>query len=171
MAEGRFREDLFYRLNVVRIQMPPLRDRPEDIPILATAFLREFAKENGRDVKELTSEAMRSLISHDWPGNVRELRTAMEHGVVMCNGPKITLRHLPESVRSGSGGVLSKVEEAAPSGRSATGDFDLGESERRMIGRALERTGGNRSEAAKMLGISRRTLQRKLKAFQDGNSD
>ena len=172
VAEGRFREDLFYRLDVVRIGIPPLRDRKEDIPIMATAFLKEFAKENGSEVKELTSEAMRSLIAHRWPGNVRELRTAIEHGVVMCNGPKVTLRHLPASVRDGGAGIVEV--KATPSGSedAAVGsDLDLDTAERRMIERALERTEGNRSQAAQLLGISRRTLQRKLKAFQDENSD
>ena len=172
VAEGRFREDLFYRLNVVNIAMPPLRARLEDIPILANAFLKEFAKENRREEKELTSEAMRSLIAHSWPGNVRELRTAIEHGVVMCNGPKITLRHLPASVREGGGSPAPA--EPGPAGKPAVagaGDLDLEASERRLIERALERTSGNRSKAAELLGISRRTLQRKLKAFQEENSD
>ncbi|MGI9241214.1 MAG: sigma-54 interaction domain-containing protein, partial [Verrucomicrobiales bacterium] len=172
VAEGRFREDLFYRLNVVRIVMPPLRDRREDVPILANAFVKEFAKENGREIKELTSEAMRALIEYNWPGNVRELRTAIEHGVVMCNGPKITLRHLPDSVRDGGGKLASASADSASSTVArAASDFDLEASERRMIERALERTEGNRSKAADLLGISRRTLQRKLKAFQDENSD
>ena len=172
VAEGRFREDLFYRLNVVRIVMPPLRDRREDIPILANAFVREFAKENGQEVKELTSEAMRTLIEYNWPGNVRELRTTIEHGVVMCNGPKITLRHLPDSVRNAGGASGGGPTGGAAVGSvNSPGDLDLEASERRMIERALERTGGNRSQAAELLGISRRTLQRKLKAFQDENSD
>ncbi|MFT4548080.1 MAG: two-component system response regulator AtoC [Verrucomicrobiales bacterium] len=171
VAEGRFREDLFYRLNVVRIHMPPLRDRKEDIPILANTFLQEFAKENRREVSEFTSEAMRSLIAHQWPGNVRELRTAIEHGVVMCNGPKITLRHLPESVREEGNGMEVSAGGSGARAGSAAGDLDLEASERRMIERALERTDGNRSKAAELLGISRRTLQRKLKAFQDGISD
>ncbi len=118
VAEGRFREDLFYRLNVVRITMPPLRDRREDIPILADAFIKEFAKENGREVKELTSEAMRALIEYGWPGNVRELRTAIEHGVVMCNGPKITMRHLPDFVRDGGGARGVLAAGAAPASSS-----------------------------------------------------
>ena len=81
VAEGTFREDLFYRLNVVKITMPPLRDRREDVVLLAQEFLREFAKENAKPCHEISNEALQSLISHDWPGNVRELRTAIEHGV------------------------------------------------------------------------------------------
>ena len=172
VAEGRFREDLFYRLNVVRVAMPPLRDRREDIPMLANAFIREFSKENGREVKELTSEGMRSLIAYSWPGNVRELRTAIEHGVVMCNGPKITLRHLPEPVRDGGAGrARMSAGGTAIDAAGGGGDLNLAAAERRLIGLALERTGENRSQAADLLGISRRTLQRKLKAFQDEKSD
>ena len=126
VADGKFREDLFFRLNVIRVTLPPLRERSEDIPLLADAFLSEFAEENGREVKELTSEAMRALINHPWPGNVRELRTAIEHGVVMCNGPKITLRHLPASVRGrresrtrggARRGARSRPRRAVPSRR------------------------------------------------------
>ena len=171
VAEGEFREDLFYRLNVVNITMPPLRERTEDIPILANAFLKEFAKENGREVSDITSEAMRALIAHRWSGNVRELRTAIEHGVVMCNGPKITLRHLPASVREGE--MVSDPGRKASTGApdDSGSDLDLQANERRLIERALERTSNNRSEAAKLLGISRRTLQRKLKAFLEEKTD
>jgi len=173
VAKGEFREDLFYRLNVVNITLPPLRDRKEDVPILANAFLKEFAKENGRDIEELTSEAQRALIAHSWPGNVRELRTAIEHGVVMCNGPKITLRHLPASVREGEEIPIAASGKGGATGGSPapTSDLDLESTERRMIERALERTEGNRSKAAELLGISRRTLQRKLKAFLEEKSD
>ena len=99
VSEGKFREDLFYRLNVVKITMPPLRGRREDIPLLAKTFLARFAKENGKPVRELTSDAMNCIQSYGWPGNVRELRTVIEHGVVMSNGPKITIRDLPLSLR------------------------------------------------------------------------
>ena len=97
VAEGKFREDLYYRLNVVQITMPPLRERKEDIPLLVAAFLKQFAKENEKPFRELTAEAMNSILASDWPGNVRELRTAIEHGIVMAKGPKITLRDLPHN--------------------------------------------------------------------------
>jgi len=169
---GKFREDLFYRLNVVRITMPPLRSRREDVPILANAFLREFARENGKAVRELTTEAMRALVDYAWPGNVRELRTAIEHGVVMCNGSRVTLRHLPASVREQGlsepdGG---QADQEAGKG-SGAGSLDLAAMEERLIGRALGQVEGNRTEAARLLGISRRTLQRKLKAFHEGKTD
>jgi two-component system response regulator AtoC len=159
VAAGEFREDLFYRLNVVRLTLPPLRDRTEDIPLLADAFLKDFAKENSDEVKALSSEAMRALLAHRWPGNVRELRTAIEHGVVMSNGPKITLRHLPGALR-GSESSPSLVE--APPGTPAAERFDLAAAEMRLIHAALAHTNENRTSAAKLLGISRRTLQRKL---------
>ena len=88
MAEGKFRDDLFFRLNVVRITMPPLRERKEDIPLLVSRFVRHFAKANDKPVIDLTAEAMNALLTYNWPGNVRELRTAIEHGVVMATGPE-----------------------------------------------------------------------------------
>src|SRR6202163_195587 len=99
VREGKFRDDLFFRLNVVRITMPPLRERKEDIPILVRGFLRHFCKENNKQLLDLTPDAMDALLTYDWPGNVRELRTAIEHGVVMATGQKIALRDLPMAVR------------------------------------------------------------------------
>src|SRR6185295_7511540 len=95
VREGKFRDDLYFRLNVVRIVMPPLRDRKEDIPILVRGFMRHFCKENQKPLLELAPDAMDALLAYDWPGNIRELRTAIEHGVVMATGKQITLRDLP----------------------------------------------------------------------------
>src|SRR5213595_3971421 len=106
VREGKFRDDLFFRLNVVRLTMPSLRDRKEDIPLLIRGFLRHFCKENNKPLVDLTSDAMDALLSYNWPGNVRELRTAIEHGVVMAIGPKITLRDLPMAVRQAAGMAL-----------------------------------------------------------------
>ncbi len=156
VSEGKFRDDLFYRLNVVTITMPPLRDRKEDIPLLAHAFLRQFAKENGKPFRELTSEAMNCLEQYDWPGNVRELRTAVERGVVMSSGAKITLRDLPLSLRQGKPGDTPRNADPAR-------QLNLHETESRIIARALEESRGNITEAARKLGISRRTVHRKLK--------
>src|SRR5439155_1297727 len=94
VREGKFRDDLFFRLNVVRITMPPLRERKEDIPLLIRGFLRHFCKANEKTLVDLTADAMDALLTYNWPGNVRELRTAIEHGVVMGTGPKITVRDL-----------------------------------------------------------------------------
>ena len=99
---GKFREDLFFRLRVVEIQLPPLRERTGDIPLLAQSFLREFAQENGKAVNDFTADALEALMNYSWPGNVRELRTAIEHAVVLCRGEKISARDLPPSVRGGS---------------------------------------------------------------------
>jgi two-component system response regulator AtoC len=168
VEQGRFRDDLFFRINVVRITLPPLRERKEDIPLLAAAFLKEAAAENGKKVTEFTSEVMNSFAEYEWPGNVRELRTAVEHGVVMARGPKVTLRDLPASVRQGSkpfSGNLgtSPRRTAAP----VPDHLNLQETEKRLILDALEACKGNRTKAAQRLGISRRTLHRKLKELQN----
>ena len=161
VREGKFRDDLYFRLNVVRITMPPLRERKEDIPILVRGFLRHFCKANDKPLIDLTPDAMDALLTYDWPGNVRELRTAIEHGVVMATGPKITLRDLPMAVRQA-------VREKLPGGVSAqafgekTSPLDLRETERKLIAQALAATNGNVTAAAKKLGISRRTLHRKI---------
>src|SRR6266480_743639 len=157
VREGKFRDDLYFRLNVVRITMPPLRARKEDIPLLVRSFLRHFSKANEKPVLDITTDAMNTLLAYDWPGNVRELRTAIEHGVVMASGPKVTVRDLPRTVRDAAGtsaGAISIAETANP--------LDLGETEKRLITQALASTGGNITAAATQLGISRRTLHRKL---------
>ena len=153
VGEGKFREDLYFRLHVVPLTMPPLRDRKVDIPLLADAFLKESAAENGKPFRELDTEAMTAVLDYDWPGNVRELRTAIEHGVVMSTASKIALRDLPSSVRN-------RRDNAAP---ASPGGLNLQESETALILRALDDCRGNRTDAAQMLGISRRTLHRRLK--------
>jgi two-component system response regulator AtoC len=162
VAKGSFREDLYFRLNVVKIEMPPLRDRREDIVLLANSFLQEFAKENDRPVKPLSDAAMQLLLAYSWPGNVRELRTAIEHGVVMCNDSVIDARHLPQflhfqAVELGNSRLPAKNTLDAPP------DFNLHALETNTIRAALSLSGGNRTHAADLLGVSRRTLQRKLK--------
>ncbi|MDD5198280.1 MAG: sigma-54 dependent transcriptional regulator [Terrimicrobiaceae bacterium] len=163
VAEGRFRDDLFFRLNVVPITLPPLRTRKEDIPLLVQEFLKEAARENGKPFRELSPEAMACILDYDWPGNVRELRTAIEHGVVMCGTPRIGMRDLPASVRA-----AIPIDAASPAGSEPADSrrpdaLDLHHAERVLIFRALEESGGNRSAAAERLGISRRTLHRRLK--------
>lgn len=166
VAEGKFREDLYFRLNVVHLTMPPLRDRKSDIPLLAAAFIKELAKDNGKNVNDLSPEALQLLLDYHWPGNVRELRAAIEHGVVMCNGNRITPRHLPASLKGDlpfTGGPKLLGAPAAPE------DLDLARMEARLIKRALEVTDDNRTEAAKLLGLSRRTLHRKLLEMKAGS--
>ena len=155
VAEGKFRDDLFFRLNVVPLTMPPLRTRKEDIPLLAQAFLKESAKENGKPFRTLAPEAMARLVEYNWPGNVRELRGAIEHAVVMCNTSKIGIHDLPAFLRRPISPSEAKSQEEQ--------GLNLHRTERNLIFRALEESGGNRTEAARALGISRRTLHRRLK--------
>ena len=155
VAEGKFRDDLFFRLNVVPLTMPPLRTRKEDIPLLAQAFLKESAKENGKPFRTLAPEAMARLVEYNWPGNVRELRGAIEHAVVMCNTSKIRIHDLPAFLRRPTSPSEAKSQEEQ--------GLNLHRKERNLIFRALDESGGNRTEAARALGISRRTLHRRLK--------
>jgi DNA-binding NtrC family response regulator len=184
--EGKFRDDLFYRLNVVQITMPPLRDRKEDVPLLVDSFLKQFAKQNAKPFRELTQDAMDALLGYDWPGNVRELRTAVEHGVVMATGAKIALRELPVSLRQArppfSPGATRPNPAPIPMGTTpppagfpsaSTVDsmhLNLHETQHRLIMRALEESNGNRTAAAQRLGISRRTLHRRLKELKQSTA-
>ncbi len=159
VGEGKFRDDLFFRLSVVPVTLPPLRARKEDIPVMVRAFLKTTAEENGKPVSELTSEAMQAILRYDWPGNVRELRTAIEHGVVMATGPKVTLRDLPMPVRQGGAAFPASTPKWEP---PKTEQYNLHEHETQLILQALDETGGNITHAAKKLGISRRTMHRKI---------
>jgi len=164
VAEGKFRDDLYFRLNVVQVTMPPLRQRKEDIPLLVQAFLKESAKENGKPYRELAPEAAACILNHDWPGNVRELRAAIEHAVVMCTSARIGVRDLPATVRQQTHVGLS-VQQDSPS----RDGLNLHQTEQALILRALEESGGNRTEAAERLGISRRTLHRRLRELKSSN--
>ena len=161
VAKGDFREDLFFRLRVVEMQLPPLRDRGTDIILLAKEFLEEFAKENAKAIAELHQDAIEALMNHPWPGNVRELRTAIEHAVVLCRGDVISLRDLPPSVRGESPGV------SHPDAKDVLGKKNLTveDAEKALIIRALEDCNGNRTQAAEKIGMSRRTLHRKLHTY------
>ena len=154
---GKFREDLFFRLRVVEINLPPLRERAGDVVLLAQSFLREFAAENQKPVKEFTADALQLLLQYGWPGNVRELRTAIEHAVVLCRGEKIAARDLPAQVRAG------RVNEAATASADA---LTVHEAEKQLMIRALQETGGNRTLAARKIGMSRRTFHRKLHLYR-----
>lgn len=166
VAAGTFREDLYFRLNVVKVEMPPLRDRKEDIVLLANSFLQEFAKENDRPVKPLTDAAMDLLVKYSWPGNVRELRTAIEHGVVMSNDDVIDVRHLPQFLHTQAiptAAILGDSPSSHKNSLEAPAEFNLHALETNTIRAALALSDGNRTHAAELLGVSRRTLQRKLK--------
>jgi two-component system, NtrC family, response regulator AtoC len=159
VREGKFREDLYYRLAVVQIRVPPLRERKEDIPLLANTFLKEICERDGKAFRPLSPDAMEALLRYDWPGNVRELKGAIDSGVTLATGNQITVRDLPLTVQGASG--------ALPLREVGTQDFvNIHDNEVRLIMRALDESGGNRTEAAKKLGISRRTLHRRLKELQ-----
>jgi DNA-binding NtrC family response regulator len=156
VREGKFREDLYYRLNVVQIRVPPLRERKADIPLLANAFLKEISQRDGKPFRPLAPDAMDCLLRYDWPGNVRELKGAIDSGVTLASGPQIFLPDLPLTISQNAGSTFGNSAEKS-------GQMNLHDQEMRLIMRALEESGGNRTEAAKKLGISRRTLHRRLR--------
>jgi two-component system response regulator HydG len=156
---GRFREDLFYRLNVVTLKMPPLRERREDVPLLAKHFLETFCQKNRKEMKGFTPQAMDLFLKYDWPGNVRELMNAVERGVVLANSEYLDEKDLPLALKD------ETIEGAAPPEQAIPGDLSLEEVEKASILKTLELTGGNKSEAARRLGITRRTLHKKLKKY------
>ena len=162
VTDGRFREDLFYRLNVVHLTVPPLRDRQEDIPLLAQHFLNHYARRNRKTVKGFAPLAMDMLLKYGWPGNVRELENAIERAVILVSGEHLTDKHLPlRIVRQHPGHVPAEV--AVPP--ATDGNRTLEDLEKDAIMATLAATEGNKSETARRLGISRKTLHNKLKAY------
>ncbi len=164
IKDGALREDLFYRLNVFPIALPPLRERPEDIPLLAEAFLQASAAKNGRSVKAFSPEALRALQQYPWPGNVRELRNAIERAVILCRGEAIEPAHLPEALRR---------PQAAP-GATPSLALSIGttveEAEKTLILQTLDFAGQNKTRAAEILGISLKTLHNKLNRYRTTES-
>jgi DNA-binding NtrC family response regulator len=158
--KGEFREDLFYRMNVVTVNLPPLRDRGEDISLLLHHFLKYFANENAFDPPTLSSSAMEILEKYSWPGNVRELRNFCENLVVLKRGLEITPYDL--DIRFSS----HEVKEIDPQENSSS-HLSIEENEKRLLRNALIKSGGNRTNAAKLMGISRRTLHRKLEKWPE----
>lgn len=158
VREGRFREDLFYRLNVITLELPPLRSRREDIPLLAAHFLKFYADENGTGERVLTPEALRILMDYEWPGNVRELENAMERGVVLSTSKVITPELLPAQLTGNT--YSATLLEHEPNASL----FDLMEEiERRIIADRLERCHWNQTEAAEYFRIPLSTLNQKIK--------
>ena len=151
----RFREDLYYRLNVIELRLPPLRERREDIPLLVDAFLHKCREASGKDVQGISEPALELLIDYQWPGNVRELENVVERAVTLARGDRITSEDIPPAIQ-GARREKRVIDEAAE--RS----LPLEEVEREYILRILEKTGGNKYQAAQMLGIDRKTLYRKL---------
>jgi len=161
---GRFREDLFYRLDVVTVRLPALRDRREDVPLLAASFLRAFAERNRRPVTGFTDAALSALAGHDWPGNVRELQHAIERAVVLCRGEVVGIDDLPDAVRASAPGP------ALPPSNSLSIPLGtpLEEIERIVIRETLRHTRGDKNLAARLLGVAPRTIYRKLDRDEDG---
>jgi DNA-binding NtrC family response regulator len=158
VREGRFREDLFYRLNVITIELPPLRQRREDIPLLVQFFLKKYAEENDRPARRITPEALRPLMSYSWPGNVRELENVVERAVVLSSGPEITIDLLPDSIL-GRGSALTLGEP--PSDASL---FEIVEDvEKRIISDMLEKCNWNQTEAAERFKVPLSTLNQKIR--------
>ncbi|MBR6075028.1 MAG: sigma-54-dependent Fis family transcriptional regulator [Victivallales bacterium] len=171
VEQGTFREDLFYRLNVVNIRIPPLRERREDIPEILDFYLKKSAADNGKDVADISPEALGVLMAYDWPGNVRELRNCVERMVVFARGATLTMTDVPADIRSAVGeqfetkAMPPKTTGAAPAEPQMSIGLNVKENEKSLIIKALEECGGNRSQAALKLNISRRTLYRKLHEY------
>jgi two-component system response regulator AtoC len=166
VAAGRFREDLFYRLDVFRVRVPPLRERREDVPLLVDHFIARFRETLGRPVRTIADDALDRMLEHSWPGNVRELENVIERAMILADGDRITLAELPEAIAA-----PRSASEAKP----ASGDFSMRRARRRfesdLIRRALEATGGNRTRAAKLLEISYRALLYKIKEHGLGDAE
>jgi transcriptional regulator with PAS, ATPase and Fis domain len=158
IEEGRFREDLYYRLNVVQIHLPPLRERKDDIPLMIASFLAEFTRENGKNITAIDARTRTALYKYDWPGNIRQLKNCIESAVVMCSGSVITADDLPPGI-AGNG----KDETIAiPAG------LPMNEAEKILIMQNLAINKGNKSKTADVLGIGRKTLHRKLDEYEEG---
>lgn len=155
VRQGTFRQDLFFRLNVVQIKLPPLRERKSDIPVLVNSFLEKFSEANGK-ARTISEDAMSRLMAYDWPGNVRELENAIERAIALGSGPILHAGDLPTSLQYGAGERPPQNDELLP----------LEEMERRAILRALREAGGDKLAAARILGIGKTTLYRKLKQYQ-----
>jgi DNA-binding NtrC family response regulator len=161
IKKGAFREDLFYRLNVVTVELPPLRERRADIPALASFFLRRYAAENGKTIETFADDALETLLEYGWPGNVRELENVVERAVVLCDGPRIEKKQLPPSV----------IPPAERDGPPAIPGSTIADLERYAILKTLEACGGSTSKAATVLGVSPRKIQYKLHEYTQGEKD
>ena len=155
VAAGTFRSDLYYRLNVVHIHVPPLRERKEDIPLLIAAFIKEFTEENAKQVTAIEPKARAALYAYDWPGNIRQLRNCLASAVVMSSDDTIRLSDLPEPIREAEQTASIRIQIGTP----------LAEAERSIIMETLAAYNGNKSKTADILGIGRKTLHRKLDEF------
>lgn len=155
VKKGTFREDLYYRLNVIHIHVPPLRERKEDIPLLVSKFIQEFSKENGKEITSIDSQAKSAIFNYDWPGNIRELRNCIESAVVICSGNQIKLEDLPPNISQVTSDSLINI----PS------NVTLDEAEKIIILQTLAQNKNNKTKTAELLGIGRKTLHRKLEEY------
>jgi DNA-binding NtrC family response regulator len=179
VESGDFREDLYYRLNIFPITLPPLRDRPEEIPLLAERFIRNFNQEFHKDVRDIEPAALEVMRAYGWPGNVRELRNVVERAMLLADGGRLTVRSLPAEIRQAAAAAVAEpnpedpgasvghadAETAEPVVRLGNGGVDLKEVERQLVEQAIERTDGNQSRAAELLGITRDQLRYRLEKF------
>jgi two-component system, NtrC family, response regulator HydG len=156
MEEGQFRDDLFYRIGVIPIYLPPLRERREDIPLLIDAFINRIRLKTHKPINGMVREALILLESYDWPGNVRELINVIEYAFVLCSGDEIKPDHLPANLTGSPRSI---------SGKQPNSRLQVSSDDRARLLEALKRTGGNKSEAARLLGISRVTLWKRLKKY------
>jgi transcriptional regulator with PAS, ATPase and Fis domain len=156
VRKGEFREDLFYRLMVVEVALPPLRERLEDMPLLVDHFIHKFNEEFKKDVEGISRDVLNKFMDYSWPGNVRELEHALEHAFILCRGKVITLEHLPAVIRDFGAGKTKTADRAAS--KKPTSEQKIKE--------ALNKAGGNKAKAARILGINRRTLYRKISKNQ-----
>jgi two-component system response regulator AtoC len=168
VAEGKFREDLFFRLDVITIVLPPLRERLSDVPLLCSHFLSEFNRKNGKAIEGLTPDTLNFLSSYTWPGNVRELRNTIEKMVVLARGDRLTARDVPPNIRDGA--RASPPPRNGGDAFAAAAGTSMVEVEKQLILAALRRHDDNRTKAAQELGISRRTLHRKLQEWRNGDT-
>ncbi|MCR5731908.1 MAG: sigma-54 dependent transcriptional regulator [Sphaerochaetaceae bacterium] len=161
VKKGNFREDLYFRLNVVHIDVPPLRERKEDIPLLVSHFLETLSSKNNRKVDSISAQARKALFAYSWPGNIRELQNAIEAGVVMCHGKTIELEDLPEQIKTIDNEDILSIKLGS----------SLEEVEKELITRTISFCGGNKTKAASVLGIGRKTLHRKLLEYNMERED
>jgi len=163
VKEGAFRQDLYFRLNVIQIIIPPLRERTEDIPAMARFFIEHYNRKFKRSIEGVNEAALKLLMQHDWPGNVRELRNAVERAMILEESALITPQSLPIAITRPEGGSLPVT---APASTEMTGDgLSLEDNERHLLVKALEKTDGNQTQAARLLRITRDTLRYKMKKF------
>jgi len=171
ISSGKLREDLYYRLNVFNIIVPPLRERPEDIPLLARHLAEQYAESEGTPVPEFDPAVLQALVAHRWPGNVRELKNAIERATLLSQGGQVLLEHLPPEVAAASADSEAPVPVPAESAEPAPAvvlrvGATMEETEREMIRSTLKHTVGNKTRAAKILNISLKTMHNKVKKYE-----